>query len=275
MVKAVHPAAAVPDDPRHAIGYAVRMARTPFIAGNWKLNHSAADTRATLKAMVAGVANIDDVDVGIAPVMTTLAAAAEVTAGSRLKLCSQNVHFAEKGAYTGEVSVAHLAETGVNCVIVGHSERRQYFGETDESVAKKVRAVFDGGLIPIACVGELLEEREGGKTFDVIKRQIAAVIEGTDKAKAAELVVAYEPVWAIGTGKTASAAQAQEVHAAIRAQLREAFGDAADQIRIQYGGSVKPANAAELLSERDVDGALVGGASLEAESFLAIVQAAR
>ncbi|MCP4504000.1 MAG: triose-phosphate isomerase [Deltaproteobacteria bacterium] len=251
------------------------MTRIPFICGNWKLNHSLAATKETLTLIRRGMANLDGVEAGIAPVTTCLASACEVTSGQNaLGIAAQNVFWAEKGAFTGEWSVAHLKELGCKYAIIGHSERRQYFAETDEGVGKKVRATLDGGLVPIACVGESLEEREGGKTMDVIHRQTAAILALLEKSEVGTLVLAYEPVWAIGTGKTATAAQAQEVHAGIRAQIREAFGDEADKVRIQYGGSVKPANAAELLSEEDVDGALVGGASLDAESFLGILKAA-
>lgn len=250
------------------------MTRRPFVCGNWKLHHHVEKTRATVRELVNGVGNLGAVDIAIAPVTTTLWAASECARGSNLGIAAQNAHWAEKGAYTGEISIAHISELGCQYVIIGHSERRQYFGETDESVAQKVSAAFEGGLVPIACVGETLEERESGETFAVVRRQVQAIIDAVPVADAARLVIAYEPVWAIGTGKTASAAQAQEVHAAIRAQLRERFADVADQIRIQYGGSVKPNNAAELMAEPDVDGALVGGASLEAEGLLAIAAAA-
>jgi triosephosphate isomerase len=252
------------------------MARTPFICGNWKLNHSLESTRATLREMVEGASGIDGVEMGIAPVMTTLAGASEITKGSRIHLAAQNAHFADKGAYTGECSIAHLAEVGCSHVIVGHSERRQYFGETDETVGQKVRAVFDGGLIPIACCGESLEQRDAGRTMEVVRSQVIAILEGCKPGEVDKLVIAYEPIWAIGTGRTATAAQAQEVHAGIRALVRDRIGAAqADALRIQYGGSVKPGNAAELLAEVDVDGALVGGASLKAEDFLAICKAAQ
>jgi triosephosphate isomerase (TIM) len=251
------------------------MARRPFICGNWKLHYSLEETRQTLREIAAGAVGIFGVEMGIAPVTTTLAAAVEAVKGSPVQLAAQNVHFEQKGAYTGEWSVAHLKELGVTHVIIGHSERRQYFGETDETVQKKVRAAFDGGLTPIACCGELLEEREGGQTMAVVKRQVNAILEGCTPGEVEHLVIAYEPVWAIGTGKTASAGQAQEVHAAIRGLVKERFGAAqADAVRIQYGGSVKPDNAAELMAEADVDGALVGGASLKADSFLAICKAA-
>lgn len=251
------------------------MARTPFICGNWKLNHSLEETRKVLREIVAGLSSVSGVEAGIAPVTTTLAAAAEDVKGSALHLAAQNVHFADKGAYTGEWSVAHLVDVGCSHVIVGHSERRQFYGETDETVEKKVRAVFDGGLIPIACCGELLDDRESGRTMEVVRRQVAGILAGCKPHEVDKLVIAYEPVWAIGTGKTASAAQAQEVHAAIRTLVNDRIGAAqADAMRIQYGGSVKPDNAAELLAEPDVDGALVGGASLKAESFLGICKAA-
>jgi triosephosphate isomerase len=251
------------------------MSRKPFICGNWKLNHLRDKTRAVIKAVSSGVADVDGVEVGLAPVTPLLAVAVEGSEGSRLGIAAQNVHDAEKGAFTGEWSVAHLKELGCRYAIVGHSERRQYFGETDEGVGRKVRACLDGGLVPIACVGEVLADRESGRTMEVVGRQVRAILDQVKSEEGGTLVLAYEPVWAIGTGKTATPAQAQEVHAAIRAWVEEALGSgAASAIRIQYGGSVKPANAAELLKEPDVDGALVGGASLEADGFLAIVRAA-
>ena len=211
--------------------------RIPFICGNWKLNHDAPTTRRVLKELAAAVANVDDVEIGIAPVTTTLALASEAVDASRVRLVAQNVHQAEKGAFTGEWSVAHLKELGVKCVIIGHSERRAYFNESDDSVAEKVLAVLDGGLTPIACCGEQLSDRESQKTFDVIGTQIDAIISKVQDKDIARLVVAYEPVWAIGTGKTASAAQAQEVHAFIRDRIRARFGNHADAVRIQYGGT--------------------------------------
>lgn len=250
------------------------MPRRPFVCGNWKLHHSIEETRSTVREIVQGMSGLSGVELAVAPVATTLFAAVEAARGSDLGIAGQNVHFAEKGAFTGEWSVAHLTELGCRYAIVGHSERRQYFAETDESVGKKVRAVLDGGLVPIACVGETLEEREAGRTADVVQRQLAAILDVLTEAEVPRLVIAYEPVWAIGTGKTATAAQAQEVHAAIRQQIRGRFGGAADEVRIQYGGSVKPENAKELMSEPDVDGALVGGASLKADSLLAIARAA-
>ena len=250
------------------------MSRQPFVCGNWKLNHHLEETRNVLSALASQVKD-SDVEVAIAPVTTTLALACDITRGSNLGIAAQNVHWAEQGAYTGEWSVAHLKEIGCRYVIVGHSERRQYFGETNESVAKKTKAVFEGGLIPITCVGESLDERESGQTLKVIEEQLAPVLAAIDSNQAPQLVIAYEPVWAIGTGKTATAAQAQQVHAHIRSLLKNAFPQAAESVRIQYGGSVKPDNAQELLSEPDIDGALVGGASLKPESFLAIAAAGK
>jgi triosephosphate isomerase (TIM) len=248
--------------------------RTPFVCGNWKMHLSLADTRAQVAALVQGMGALRGrVDVAVAPVAPFLAAAVEAAQG-KLWIAAQNVHFAGKGAFTGEWTVAQLKDIGVTHAIVGHSERRQMFAETDEAVAKKVRAVLDGGLMPIACVGEQLQDRERNCTNQVITTQVQAILSTCSAADASKLVIAYEPVWAIGTGKTASAAQAQEVHALIRQLLRAAWANAADDVRLQYGGSVKPDNAAELMSEADVDGALVGGASLEHASLLAIAKAA-
>jgi triosephosphate isomerase len=214
------------------------------------------------------------VQVAVAPPFTALQAVRQLLAGGPVELAAQNVHWEPQGAYTGEVSAPMLAEVGCRHVIVGHSERRQYFGETDESVRKRVGAVLSAGMLPIVCVGETLAEREAGKTLEVVGRQVRAGLAGLREPLAA-ITLAYEPVWAIGTGKTATSAQAQEVHAAIRAILRELAGGLADAIRIQYGGSVKPENAAELMSQPDVDGALVGGASLDVTSFADIVTKSR
>jgi triosephosphate isomerase len=210
----------------------------------------------------------------VAPPFTALAAAAEAMRGSAVELAAQNVHFEKQGAFTGEVSAPMLAEVGCHHAIVGHSERRQLFGETDETVRKKVGALLAVGIRPIVCVGETLAEREAGRTLEVVDRQVRAALSGLPAEPVAALTIAYEPVWAIGTGKTASTAQAQEVHAAIRKLLRELAGGAADAVRIQYGGSVKPENAAELMAQPDVDGALVGGASLKAQDFSQIVKGA-
>jgi triosephosphate isomerase len=249
--------------------------RIPFVCGNWKLHHGLDATRAQVRALADGYGALKGkADIAVAPVATCLAAAVEAARGI-VPIAAQNVHFAEKGAFTGELSVAHLAELGVRYVIVGHSERRAMFGDNDENVPKKVRAVLDGGLLPIACVGETLAQREAGQTKLVVTEETDAILAMVKPEEASRLTLAYEPVWAIGTGKVASPQQAQEVHALIRALLQKHLGgEAAEKVRIQYGGSVKPDNAKELISERDVDGALVGGASLEASSLLAIAAAA-
>lgn len=251
------------------------MARKPFIAGNWKMNYDRRQGRALLQGLLDTVGHLDEVDVGVAPPYTALQTAGEILWDNRILLCAQNVHFAPSGAYTGEISPSMLAEIGVDHVIVGHSERRHIFGETDETINQKVRAVLDAGLCVILCVGEQLEDRKAGKTLSVVSGQVRAGLGGVSTDVASRVTVAYEPVWAIGTGLTATPEQAQEVHADIRALLGEILGSgAAEAIRIQYGGSVKPGNAAELLAQPDIDGALVGGASLKAESFVAIVRAA-
>jgi triosephosphate isomerase len=248
------------------------MARRKFVCGNWKMYRTVAEATALAREVRAGVGDLP-VQVAVAPPFTALQAVRQVLAGGPIELAAQNVHWEAQGAFTGEVSAPMLAEVGCRHVIVGHSERRQLFGETDESVRKKVGAVLAAGLLPIVCVGETLAEREEGQTLAVVGRQVRAGLAGLQAATAA-VTVAYEPVWAIGTGKTATAGQAQEVHAAIRAILRELAGGLADAIRIQYGGSVKPENAAEIMSQPDVDGALVGGASLKAADFVAIVKGA-
>ena len=251
------------------------MARKKFVCGNWKMHKTAAEARALVGELRPALEPLaGDVLVAVAPPFTALAAAAEALRGGAIHLAAQNVHAEPQGAFTGEVSAGMLAEAGCQHVIVGHSERRQLFGETDETVRRKVGAVLAAGMRPIVCVGELLAEREAGRTLEVVGRQVRAGLAGLPATAVAALTVAYEPVWAIGTGKTATAAQAQEVHAAIRAILRELAGDTADQVRIQYGGSVKPDNARELMSQPDVDGALVGGASLKAQDFVQIVKGA-
>ncbi|MBM4282009.1 MAG: triose-phosphate isomerase [Deltaproteobacteria bacterium] len=250
-------------------------ARVPFVCGNWKLHHGVAATRAQITELVAGLGALGGaVDVAVAPVATCLSVAVDAAQG-RLPIAAQNVHFAEKGAFTGEWSVAHLAELGVRYVIVGHSERRAMFGDDDAAVAKKTRAALDGGLLPIACVGETLAEREGGATKAVVGKQVEAILAVVKPDEAVRLTLAYEPVWAIGTGKNATPEQAQDVHAFIRGLLHKHLGEKAAVVRVQYGGSVKPDNAAQLMAQPDVDGALVGGASLEAKSLLAIAAACR
>jgi len=252
------------------------VARTRFVCGNWKMHKTQAEARELLRALAPLCAPLaGKVQVAVAPPYTALAAAAEALRGTPVELGAQDVHWEKQGAFTGAVSAAMLAEVGVQHVIVGHSERRQLFGETDETVRKKVGAVLAAGLRPIVCVGETLAERESGRTLEVVGRQLRAGLSGLPpEALASSATVAYEPVWAIGTGKTATSAQAQEVHRALRAILRELCGGGADAIRIQYGGSVKPDNAAELMTQPDVDGALVGGASLKADDFIHIVRGA-
>ena len=249
------------------------MARTPLIAGNWKMFHGGASGVELAAAISRGSRDLSGVDLVIAPPFTALAAVAHEVEGSRVEVAAQNMHAKDEGAFTGEVSAPMLLECGCRWVIIGHSERRQYFCETDEGVREKVAQAMSAGLRPIACVGETLEEREAGRTLEVVFRQIDAFArELLDKPGYG--AIAYEPVWAIGTGKVAGPDQAQEVQGAIRSRLNEVSADLARTTRILYGGSVKPDNASGLLACADVDGALVGGASLQADSFLGIARAA-
>ena len=248
--------------------------RQKFICGNWKMFKTTAEAAALVRELRQRLPQ-GGAEVGVAPPFTALAAARQALVGSPVKLYAQNCHWEAQGALTGEVSAAMLKEAGCDGVILGHSERRQYFGETNDSVNRKVKAALSAGLSPIVCVGELLAEREAGRTVEVVSAQVRGGLAGLTREQLLQLVIAYEPVWAIGTGKVATTAQAQEAHVAIRSVLRELGGDVADELRIQYGGSVKPDNAAELLGQADVDGALVGGASLKAEDFARIVAAAR
>ncbi|WP_242395733.1 triose-phosphate isomerase [Anaeromyxobacter oryzisoli] len=251
------------------------MARTPFVCGNWKMHETVPEAVALASEVRDGLGEAaGKVQVAVAPPFTALHAVGQALAGSRVELAAQDVHWEAKGAFTGEVSPGMLLDAGCAHCVVGHSERRHLFGETDEAVRRKVGALLGAGLRPIVCVGETLAEREGSRTLEVVERQVRQGLAGLSAEQLERVTVAYEPVWAIGTGKTATAAQAQEVHAAIRKILRELGGSAADRIRIQYGGSVKPENARELMSQPDVDGALVGGASLKAKDFLAIVKGA-
>ncbi len=250
--------------------------RTPFVVGNWKLNKTVADALSLVTELKNQLGAVKGVQVGVAPVATAIHAVAKRLEGTSIATCGQNCHWEASGAWTGELSPQLLADAGASWVIVGHSERRQFFGDTSESVGKKAAAVIAAGLGAIVCVGESLAERDGGRTLEVVDSQLAGGLASIDASSAAKLVVAYEPVWAIGTGRTATPAQAQEVHAHIRKHLADRLGAAcADSIRIQYGGSVKASNAEALMSEKDIDGALVGGASLEAADFIAIVKAAR
>ncbi|TMA22690.1 MAG: triose-phosphate isomerase [Deltaproteobacteria bacterium] len=253
------------------------MARRKFVCGNWKMHKTGQEALQLVKDLVQRLSGAS-AQVGIAPPFTAVAQVkwALSQARSPLQLFGQNCHHEKQGAFTGEVSALMLKDAGCDGVILGHSERRQLFGETDEGVARKVKAALAEGLHPIVCVGETLQEREAGRTWEVVSRQMRAGLAGLDTGAVQKLTIAYEPVWAIGTGRNATAAQAQEVHGQIRGLLRELGGAAAaDAVRIQYGGSVKPDNAAELLGQPDVDGALVGGASLKAEDFAKIVEAAR
>lgn len=246
--------------------------RKPIIAGNWKMHKTAAETAAFVKELVPLVAGAA-AEAVICPPFTALAAAKAALAGAAIGLGAQNMHWEAKGAFTGEVAPAMVKDAGCEYVIIGHSERRQYFAETDESVNKKLKAAFAGGLIPICCVGETLAEREAGATEQVVGGQVKNGLAGLDSAQVASLVIAYEPVWAIGTGRTATAADANAVCAFIRKTLAAQFGEAAAaKTRIQYGGSVKADNIAELMAMSDIDGALVGGASLEAPTFAKIVK---
>jgi triosephosphate isomerase len=246
--------------------------RTPVIAGNWKMYKTVPEARALARAIRAEAGEAKDREVVLAPPYTALAAVAEEIRGSRLELAAQDVHWEPKGAFTGEVSIPMLEDSGCSLAIVGHSERRQYFGETDETVNRRVRALVRSVLGAIVCVGETLLEREAGRYQAVICQQLAAGLDGLTPQDLSRIILAYEPVWAIGTGRNASPETAQEVHGAIRAWLRQKFGARpADEVRILYGGSVKPDNIASLMAEPDIDGALVGGACLEAGSFLGIV----
>lgn len=250
--------------------------RTLFIAGNWKMNKTADEAEKTLVELKSKVASIGSkIKIAVCPTFTALDRASKVIKGSNIKLGAQDVSIYKSGAYTGEISVEMLKALNVEYVIVGHSERRQYHNETDKIVADKAKAVLNGGLFPIVCIGETLEEREAGKMPSVITTQLKGSLNNISETEILKVTIAYEPVWAIGTGKTASPAQAQEVHALIRKLLTGKYGEKiAEQIIIQYGGSVKPDNAAELMGQKDIDGALVGGASLEAEAFSVLISKA-
>lgn len=251
------------------------MSRTPFVAGNWKMHKTIAEAEEFVSGILPLVGDVDDVQIGVCVPFTALQAVVDSTRGSSVQVYAQNVHQATNGAYTGEISIPMLDELDVHGVVVGHSERRQYFGETDAALREKVPALLAASLEPILCVGETEAEREGGQTEDVLRRQTTEGLADVADADLAQVTIAYEPVWAIGTGKVATPQQAQDACAFIRALVADRSAAAADAIRIQYGGSVKPENAAELLGLPDVDGALVGGAALDPKSLAAIVQAAR
>ena len=254
------------------------MGRKIIIAGNWKMNKNAAEGRELidgLKALCGGKCCCADVDVVVCPPFTTIGAVVEAVKGTPIKVGAQNIHWADNGAFTGEISGDMLKSSGVEYVIIGHSERRQYFGETDETVNARLKAALKYGLIPIVCIGELLAERESGETEAVLTRQIRGGFAGIAPEEMAKTVVAYEPVWAIGTGKTATPEIAEAAHAHIRKEISAMFGAAvADAVRIQYGGSMKPSNARELVAQPDIDGGLIGGAALKAESFSELIREA-
>ncbi len=246
--------------------------RTPLIAGNWKLFKTIGEATAMVNDLKPLVAGTTGVEIVVAPVFTALSKVADIAAGSNINVSAQDCYWEEEGAFTGEVAPKLLKDAGCSHAIIGHSERRQYFGETDETVNKKAKAAIAAGLTAIVCVGETLAERESDRTFAVIETQILGGLAGFNADMLAKTVIAYEPVWAIGTGKTASDDQAQEVHAFIRGLVAKQFGQGvAEAIRILYGGSVKPDNVKGLMAQGDIDGALVGGASLKADSFAAIV----
>lgn len=247
--------------------------RTPFIAGNWKMNKLNSEAADLVNAILPAVSRTDYCEVGVCPPFTGLATVSNLARGTRLSLGAQNCHHEDSGAFTGEVSPPMLKDLGCKYVIVGHSERRHKFGETDEFINKKISALYKHQLIPILCIGETLEQREAGKLKEVVETQIRGSLADVPEEKMRTTVIAYEPVWAIGTGKTATPDQAQEMHAFVRKLLSEIYsGDLAETVRIQYGGSVKPNNVKELMAMPDIDGALVGGASLKPDTFIPIIQ---
>ena len=246
--------------------------KKPIMAGNWKMNTSIKEAVELVTGLKREVAGVTDVDIAVCPPFTHLTSVQDVVSGSNIGLGAQNMYVTEGGAFTGEISPTMLKDTGCTYVILGHSERRQYFNESDEFINTKVKKALEHGLTPIICVGESLDQREKGITGDIVTAQIKGCLAGLTDDQMLKCVIAYEPVWAIGTGKTASNEQAQEVHALIRGLLTELFSESiAQQIRIQYGGSVKPDNVAGLMQQPDIDGALVGGASLKVDSFTKIV----
>jgi triosephosphate isomerase (TIM) len=250
------------------------LARIPIIVGNWKLHFGVNESLALATEIKNRAAHLRNVEVGVAPVFTSLHPVAKRLEGSPIAVAGQDCFWHDKGAWTGEIGAAQLADVGCRYVIVGHSERRQHFGELDAAVGLKTRSVLRAGMHAIVCVGETERERDGGETFGRVAAQLEGALGEIPAAELPKIVLAYEPVWAIGTGRTATPAQAEEVHRFLRGKLREKWGEAtAVQVRIQYGGSVKPDNARELLAQPNIDGALVGGASLQADAFLAIVKA--
>jgi len=251
------------------------VSRTPFIAGNWKMHKTIAEAEAYVAGLLPLVGDVDGIDVALCVPFTALQAVVDSTRGSSVEVFAQNMHWAEQGAYTGEISAAMLNELDVHGTLLGHSERRELFGETDRALQQKVPAALAAGLKPMLCVGETEEERDAGETERKLRHQVQEALEKVPRERLAEVTIAYEPIWAIGTGKVATPEQAQEACGFVRALVAGFDQAAAEQTRILYGGSVKPENAAELLALPDIDGALVGGASLEPASFAAIVDAVR
>ena len=248
--------------------------RKIIIAGNWKMNKTEKETVELITALRTKLIDVAAVDIVVCPVFTSLSVANDILLETNIGLGAQNLHWEDSGAFTGEISASMIKSVGAQYVIIGHSERRQFFGETNETVNKKIKAALKEGLKPIVCIGEVLEDREAGKTFDVIKGQCEGSLANLTSEEMGKIILAYEPVWAIGTGKTASPQQAQEVHKYIRDLLVTLFSEElAQSVRIQYGGSVKPENSADLMSQPDIDGALVGGASLKCDSFVGIIEA--
>jgi len=249
------------------------MRRLPFIAGNWKMNKTVGEAVDLVRQLKGSISEVREVEVAVAPPFTALYAVFKEVEGSPIRLAAQNLFYEEKGAYTGEVSSLMLKAVGCHYVIIGHSERRQLFGETDEMVNRRIKAALGQGLKSIFCMGETLKEREEGKTFSVIERQMEGGLKNLGEKEFKNIVIAYEPVWAIGTGKTATPQQAEEVHRFIRERVAKLYSrETAEEVRIQYGGSVTPENIKGLMVQEDIDGALVGGASLKAETFLKIVR---
>ena len=247
--------------------------RRVIIAGNWKMNKTVSEAIELVNGLKRELSDIQNIDIVVIPPYIALSEISDILTNSNIELGAQNVYWEEKGAFTGEVSPTMLKDIKAKYVVIGHSERRTYFGETNETVNKRFRASLKAGLLPIMCIGERLEEREAGKTFDVVKDHLEGGLKGLSKEEVLKIVIAYEPVWAIGTGKTATPEQAEEVHKYIRKLLSAMYGkSAAESIRIQYGGSVKPENINELINQENIDGALVGGASLKIEQFVPIVK---
>jgi len=250
--------------------------RTPLIAGNWKMFKTVQEAVFFVKELKVVLKDVTGVEIVVAPTFTAIHAVAEACRTTNIAVAAQDLYWEREGAFTGEVSAPMLREAGAELVIIGHSERRTLFGETDATVNRKIHAAYAAGLVPIACIGETLDQRERNETFDVLDRQIKQGLDGLSSEQMAQLVIAYEPVWAIGTGRNATPAQAAEAHTHIRQRLRQWFGtDAAELCHVLYGGSVKPDNIRDLITQDNVDGALVGGASLEVRSFFEIVSGSR